>query len=85
MTEQFGRSIEMVKRIPYNRLFLAVTLAISIYVFTPSGKAHRVELAKIAVVTRYQNYAWVLVGKAKGEQMILEHKKHGIPLNQTAL
>ncbi|MGO4269392.1 hypothetical protein AB4Z22_06010 [Paenibacillus sp. TAF58] len=48
-------------------LFLIIT--IFLYVTTP-GKNFRLLLAETIITTRYQEYVWVFVGKAKGNELI---------------
>jgi hypothetical protein len=67
----------------YKKLSLTATIVISIFVLwlflTPIGQSLRNEMAKTIITTRYQQYAWVFVGKAKSEQLIGEAKNYAIP------
>jgi hypothetical protein len=49
--------------------------SIAIFYISPIGWKIRVTLAESVVVSRYQDYAWILVGKNKRDQMIQHNLK----------
>jgi hypothetical protein len=42
--------------------------------YSPIGWNVRVKLAEVVLVTRYQHYAWIFVGKSKRDQMIQDQQ-----------